>query len=77
MNALARALTAVGVNNDVLNRYWPGPGRHRRPARPPFALAVQEFRHCTACGVDTAAVVHSGGAYTCTEGHLTVPGGDQ
>jgi hypothetical protein len=47
-------------------------GRHR--AAPYGAVAVQAFRHCPPCGVETAAVVHPGGAHTCTEGHLTAPG---
>lgn len=75
--ALAGAITTVGAITTILGRYWPGPsGRHRRPARPPFALVVQEFRVCLVCGVETAAVVHAGGAFTCAEGHLTVPGGE-
>lgn len=74
--ALAGTLTTLGVGATILGRYWPAPtGRHRRPTRPPFALAVQEFRMCATCGVETAAVVHPGGAFHCAEGHLTVPGG--
>jgi hypothetical protein len=50
-------------------------GRHRAPQRAPFALAPQEFRLCLKCGVETAATVFPNGAFSCTEGHLYVPGG--
>ncbi len=74
--ALAGAITAVGVGAVALGRAWPRPtGRHRAPRRPDLALAPQAFRHCHACGVETAAVIHPGGAFHCAEGHLTVPGG--
>jgi hypothetical protein len=58
---------------------WPT-GQHRGATFPPApygAIATQGFRHCPTCGVETAAVLHPGGAHTCTEGHLTVPGGNQ
>lgn len=73
--ALAGAITAIGVGATAMGRSWPTAGQHRAPRRAPLALAAQEFRLCLRCGVETAAVVHPGGAFTCTEGHLTVPGG--
>jgi hypothetical protein len=60
---------------------WPT-GLHRTrpvvfPPAPYGAIAVQAFRYCRPCDIETAAVLHPGGAHTCTEGHLTVPGGNQ
>lgn len=49
-------------------------GRHRGP-RFPGQVVDTEFRHCPRCDVVTAAVVHTDGSHTCTEGHTT-PKGD-
>ena len=50
-------------------------GRHRGERALPHGAAVDtSFRHCKPCGVDTAAVIHSDGSHTCTEGHTTVGG---
>jgi hypothetical protein len=47
-------------------------GRHRAPRIPfPAGVFAQAFRHCPPCGVETAAVLHTDGSHTCTEGHTT------
>ncbi|PZT70152.1 hypothetical protein DN402_31490 [Streptomyces sp. SW4] len=43
---------------------WPT-GLHR----PHAAIVAQQFVHCPACGVETAATIH-GFTILCTEGHI-------
>ncbi|WP_406156898.1 hypothetical protein [Streptomyces canus] len=51
-------------------------GRHRlpRPTAVHGALVDTQFRFCEPCGVETAVIVHPGGAVSCTEDHRVVDG---
>lgn len=49
---------------------------HLMPAWPVYgAAAVQDFRHCPACGGDVPVVVHGDGAHRCERNHITITGG--
>lgn len=71
LTALTGAGTAVAVGVVAIVRAWPQPAGQHRGARAFGSVAVQAFRHCPTCQVDTAAVVHADGSHTCTEGHTS------
>lgn len=47
-------------------------GQHRPRAH--GALVDTQFRFCVPCGVETAVIVHPGGAVSCTEDHRVTDG---
>lgn len=59
---------------------FPPTGVHRRPPLPLFppapvvAVVAQAFRFCPRCEVETAAIVHRDGSFTCTEDHRIAEG---
>jgi hypothetical protein len=48
-------------------------GKHRGP-RAHGALVDTQFAFCEPCGVETAVIVHPGGATSCTEDHRVTDG---